>query len=69
MTLPVATDAGARITATATDPAGNTSEFSQRIIFSIAPASGDSTGGAAIAVSGTDFADPTTITVGGVGVP
>ncbi len=69
VTLPVATDAGARITATATDPAGNTSEFSQRIIFSIAPASGDSAGGAAIAVSGTDFADPTTITVGGVGVP
>ncbi len=69
VTLPVATDAAARITATATDPDGNTSEFSQRIIFSIAPASGDSAGGAAIAVSGTDFADPTTITVGGIGAP
>ena len=37
VTLPVAVEAGARITATATDPAGNTSEFSQRIIFSISP--------------------------------
>src|SRR5262245_42579561 len=34
-TLLVATEAGARISATATDPAGNTSGFSQRIIFSI----------------------------------
>src|SRR6185436_2563173 len=33
VTLPVVTEAGARISATATDPAGNTSEFSQRIIF------------------------------------
>jgi len=67
--LPVATEAGARISATATDPAGNTSEFSQRIIFSIAPMSGDSAGGAPITVSGTDFADPTTMTIGGVAAP
>ena len=65
VTLPVALEAGARVTATATDPAGNTSEFSQRIIFSISPTSGRRTGGAAIAVSGTDFADPTTLTFGG----
>jgi IPT/TIG domain/S-layer homology domain len=64
--LAVATEAGARITATATDPAGNTSEFSQRIIFSINPPSGPDTGGTAFTVSGTDFADPSTITVGGV---
>src|SRR5262249_49744231 len=31
VTLPVATEAGARISATATDPNGNTSEISQRI--------------------------------------
>ena len=65
VTLPVALEAGARVTATATDPAGNTSEFSQRIIFSISPTSGPGTGGAAIAVSGTDFADPTTLTFTG----
>ena len=66
VTLPVATEVGARISATATDPAGNTSEFSQRIVFSIAPVSGPAAGGTAFTVSGTDFADPTTLTVGGV---
>ena len=35
VTLP-AVQAGARVTATATDPNGNTSEFSQRIVFSMA---------------------------------
>jgi len=66
LTLPVATEAGARISATATDPSGNTSEFSQEIIFSISPTSGDPAGGTGISVSGTDFADPTTMTFGGV---
>ena len=65
-TFPVQTEAGARISATATDPDGNTSEFSQRIIFSISPTSGPDTGGTPFIVSGTDFADPTTVTVGGV---
>jgi hypothetical protein len=64
-TLPVVTEVGARISATATDPAGNTSEFAQRIIFSINPASGSGAGGTAFTISGTDFADPTTVTVGG----
>ena len=45
VTLPIATEAGARITATATDPSGNTSELAQRIIFSITPASGPASGG------------------------
>ncbi len=66
VTLPVTTEAGARISITATDPDGNTSEFSQRIIFSISPASGPDTGGTAFTAFGTDFADPTTITVGGI---
>ena len=66
VTLPVATEAGARISATAADPAGNTSEFSQRIIFSISPTSGDAAGGTLMSVAGTDFADPTTMTIGGV---
>jgi len=64
--LPVVVAAGSKISATATDPNGNTSEFSQRIIFSISPTSGDPAGGAAISVAGTDFSNPTTMTVGGV---
>jgi len=66
VTLPAVIQAGQKISATATDPAGNTSEFSQRIVFSINPTSGDAAGGAAITVAGTDFADPTTMTIGGV---
>jgi hypothetical protein len=65
VTLPVSTVAGARISATATDPSGNTSEFSQRLPFSVAPASGPSAGGTAIVVSGTDFANGATVTIGG----
>ena len=67
VTLPVATGAGARISATATDPAGNTSGFSQRIVFALTGAtSGPAAGGTAIGISGTDFASPTTMTIGGV---
>ena len=69
VTLPVVTEAGVRISATATDPAGNTSEFSQRIIFSISPASGPAAGGTSLTASGTDFVDPTTMTIGGLSVP
>jgi hypothetical protein len=70
VTLPVATEAGARISATATDPAGNTSEFSQRIVFAMTgAASGPASGGTAIGVSGTDFANPTTMSIGGVSTP
>jgi hypothetical protein len=66
VTFAVVTEAGARISATATDPAGNTSEFSQRIVFGIAPTSGPAAGGTGIVVSGTDFADPVVLTIGGV---
>ena len=70
VTLPVATEAGARISATATDPAGNTSEYSQRIVFAMTSASsGPASGGTAIGVSGTDFANPTPMTIGGVSTP
>jgi len=69
-TFPVVTEDGARIAVTATDPDGNTSEFSQRIVFSMTSSvSGPASGGTGIAVTGTDFADPTTMTVGGVAVP
>ena len=68
VTFPVATEVGARITATATDPAGNTSEFSQRIVFSMLPASGPAAGGTALTIRGTDFANPSTVTIGGAAV-
>jgi hypothetical protein len=66
VTLDVVTENGAVLAATATDPAGNTSEFSPRILFRIAPAFGPSEGGTALAVFGTAFSDPTTLTIGGV---
>ena len=65
-TLSAVIQPGQKISATATDPDGNTSEFSQRIIFSISPTSGDAAGGTPLTVAGTDFADPTTMTIGGV---
>ena len=54
-----------RFAATATDPAGNTSEIGQRIIFSVDVRSGPPSGGTSVTVSGTDFDDPTTLTFGG----
>jgi hypothetical protein len=67
VTLPAATEAGARITMTATGEAtGKTSEFSHRLPFSTNPASGPATGGTAMTISGTDFAAGATVTVGGV---
>ncbi len=66
VTLPVVLDPAARVTATATDPAGNTSEFSQRIVFAILPTSGPPAGGTAVALAGTDFAAGATVTIGGV---
>ena len=65
VTLPVQVAADARITATATDPVGNTSEFSQRIVFSILPTAGPPAGGTAVTLAGTDFANGATVTIGG----
>ena len=67
--LPQGVFPGFRFAATATDPAGNTSELGQRIIFSVDVRSGPPAGGTPITVSGTDFADPTTLTFGGVAAP
>ncbi len=65
--LTVDVELGARLSVTATDPSGNTSEFSQRIIFSmLGPRSGPAAGGTSISVSGTDFSDPTIMQIGGV---
>ena len=69
VTLPVAVENGARIAVTATDESGNTSELSQRIIFSMNPSSGPADGGRPLTINGTDFADPTTATIGGASVP
>ncbi len=57
---------GSRFTATATDPSGNTSEFSQRIVWSLNnPASGPPEGGTAITIKGMLFEDGATVNVGG----
>ena len=65
VTFSVETEPGARISATATDPDGNTSEFSQRLPFSSSPKSGSPAGGTAITILGTDFASGANVLVGG----
>jgi IPT/TIG domain len=65
VTVPIGIAAGEHVSATATDPAGNTSEFSQRLPFSVNIASGDAAGGSAITISGTDFEDGASVTIGG----
>jgi len=69
VTLSATIEAGQKVSATATDPAGNTSEFSQRIIFSVDQASGPASGGTGNQIHGTDFSNPTTVTFGGVATP
>ena len=66
VTLPVNVEVGARISATATDPLGNTSEFSQRIPFSMTPSSGPAAGGTNVLIQGTDILDGATVPIGGV---
>ena len=65
VTVPVQIGNGEHVTATATDPAGNTSEFSQRLPFMLFPASGPPAGGASLSISGTDFEAGATLTIGG----
>ena len=66
VTLPVAVAAGSRISATATDTTGRTSEFSQRLPFTIMPATGPAAGGTMVTVFGTNFESGLTATIGGV---
>jgi hypothetical protein len=54
------------VTATATDPGGNTSEISQRLPFTIYPGSGPPAGGTFISINGTDFASGATLKIGGI---
>jgi hypothetical protein len=62
---PVTVAAGFRVSATATNAAGSTSEFSQRIVLSSLPLTGD-TGGSPLQIQGMQFANGATVTVGGV---
>jgi CSLREA domain-containing protein len=57
---------GSLIAMTATDPAGSTSELSQRLPFSINVPSGSPSGGTAITISGTNFLSGAAVTIGGV---
>jgi IPT/TIG domain/S-layer homology domain len=57
--------AGDVVVATATDPGGNTSELTPRIVFSINPVSGPAAGGTAVTIHGTEFEDGATVTIGG----
>jgi hypothetical protein len=57
---------GQSVSATATDPAGNTSEFSQTILLRVSPRSGDAAGGASVTLSGQAIEVGATVAVGGV---
>jgi len=56
---------GSPICMIATDPAGNSSEVSQRLPFSTQPRSGPSAGGTALTISGTNFLPGAAVTIGG----
>src|SRR5262249_42385283 len=54
------------IPVTATDPSGNTSEFSQNVIYGSTPRSGPPAGGVTVTLSGVHFVAGATVTFGGV---
>jgi parallel beta-helix repeat protein len=62
----VVVEPGARISSTATDPQGNTSELSQRIVIASAPLVGAPAGGEQLNLDGMLFEPAATVTVGGV---
>jgi len=54
------------ISVTATDPNGNTSEFSQNVIYASSPRSGPPAGGVTVSMTGVHFTAGATVTFGGV---
>ncbi len=54
------------ITTTATDPSGNTSEFSQAVIYASSPRSGPPAGGVTVTLTGVHFVSGAAVTFGGV---
>jgi hypothetical protein len=66
VTLPAAVAPGARISATATDSTGRTSEFSQRLPFTVTPSTAPGAGGTVVEFFGTNFESGLTATIGGV---
>jgi CSLREA domain-containing protein len=66
VTLPVAVASGSPITATATDPQGNTSEFSQDLILSMFPTYGPASGAVIFSLTGHHFLSGATVNVGGL---
>ena len=54
------------ITVTATDPSGNTSEFSQNVIYASSPRSGPPAGGVTVTLTGVHFVAGASVTFGGV---
>src|SRR4029078_3294323 len=65
VTVPGSIGAGDRVSCTATDAQGSTSEFSQPPIVVVNPSAGPATGGTMVEVYGSDFSDGATLTVGG----
>ncbi len=65
-TLPSPIAPGGRVTAIATDPSGNTSEFSQTILLKALPRSGPAAGGGSVTLGGQLFEPGATVSVGGV---
>lgn len=55
VTIPGTIVLGDRVSATATDASGNTSEFSQRAVLVVNPNSGPAAGGGTLSVFGSDF--------------
>ncbi len=54
------------ISATATDPSGNTSEFSQNVVYASSPRAGATAGGTDVTLVGAHFAAGAAVTFGGV---